>query len=787
MSYRSRVQHAGVYGAWGVVLAAGLACSASAQGIDQPVHTFAKVAPTDQVPVFVADAIDFAEVAAIEAAEASENKPMRFALANEVAINPANDGLWELIADGKYWVWRLRVTGENATSINFGFLGYQMPEGGRMLIYPTDGEPTVRPFTADDNKDHGQLWTPVVLGNDAMIEVLVPAESVALLGLDLGAVNTGYRGFGGADVTAAKSGSCNVDVVCPEGQGWENEIASVGAYTINGTNTCSGAMINNTQGRDYFLTADHCGVSTSNDQSMVIYWNYQNSTCRAPGSGASGGNGNGTRTQFNSGTIWRDDASGSDYTIVELEEPINPVYAVSKAGWDRSGAEATTAVAIHHPGVQEKRISFEYQSTTTTAYGSNTINPNGTHVRVIDWDLGTTEGGSSGSPLFDQNHRIIGQLHGGGAACGNNLSDWYGRVSVSWGAGLQQLLAPNDPGLVFMDTDGDFVPTGIRVTPSNNFDASGPVGGPFSGSSVVYTIENANQTDPVNYSVIIGSGWLNASSTSGTIPAGGTADVTVSLTAAANSLQAGSYNTTIAFANTTDGDGNTVRNASLDIGAFNYSGPSMPINDSTTTSRSLNVPDSFEIADVEVTFEASHTYVGDLIFRLSHNGTVVTLVDRPGTTGSGFGSSADIGGVYTFSDEGSVAWENLNDFPSGVYLPVQPLSAFDGGNAQGQWTLTVIDNAGSDIGEVSAWSIRLVPVPGQNCTGDIADDFGTVGADGQVSFGDFLALLGLIGPCPGGTPGCDGDFADDFGTVGADGQVSFGDFLALLGLIGPCP
>ena len=75
----------------------------------------------------------------------------------------------------------------------------------------------------------------------------------------------------------------------------------------------------------------------------------------------------------------------------------------------------------------------------------------------------------------------------------------------------------------------------------------------------------------------------------------------------------------------------------------------------------------------------------------------------------------------------------------------------------------------------------------QPCVGDIADDFGTIGADGQVSFGDFLALLGLIGPCPGGNPGCIGDIADDFGTVGGDGQVSFGDFLALLGLIGPCP
>lgn len=74
------------------------------------------------------------------------------------------------------------------------------------------------------------------------------------------------------------------------------------------------------------------------------------------------------------------------------------------------------------------------------------------------------------------------------------------------------------------------------------------------------------------------------------------------------------------------------------------------------------------------------------------------------------------------------------------------------------------------------------------CPGDIADDFGTPGADGMVSFGDFLTLLGLVGPCPGGIPGCDGDIADDFGTVGnEDGQVSFGDFLALLGLVGPCP
>ncbi len=83
------------------------------------------------------------------------------------------------------------------------------------------------------------------------------------------------------------------------------------------------------------------------------------------------------------------------------------------------------------------------------------------------------------------------------------------------------------------------------------------------------------------------------------------------------------------------------------------------------------------------------------------------------------------------------------------------------------------------------YSYETVAAP---CVGDIADDFGVLGNDdGIVSFGDFLALLGLIGPCPGNTPGCTGDIADDFGVLGnEDAQVSFGDFLALLGLLGPC-
>ena len=55
------------------------------------------------------------------------------------------------------------------------------------------------------------------------------------------------------------------------------------------------------------------------------------------------------------------------------------------------------------------KISFDNNSLLRTDYSSNSGN---SHWRTV-WDSGTTEGGSSGSPLFDSNHRIIGQLHGG--------------------------------------------------------------------------------------------------------------------------------------------------------------------------------------------------------------------------------------------------------------------------------------------------------------------------------------------------------------------------------------
>ena len=206
-------------------------------------------------------------------------------------------------------------------------------------------------------------------------------------------------------------------------------------YGKGGSLACTGAMINDAEssGAPHFLTANHCGVSSSNAASVVAYWNYQSSSC-VPGSTS----GDGPLTQISSGATHLVSNSQSDVTLIRLNDLPNPEYGVTYAGWDRSGNAATIAVAIHHPSCDEKRISFMYDTTAISGF----FRSGDTHVRVADWDKGTTEPGSSGSPLFDQNHRIIGQLHGGSAACGNNLEDYYGRFFKSWTAGLAQYLDP---------------------------------------------------------------------------------------------------------------------------------------------------------------------------------------------------------------------------------------------------------------------------------------------------------------------------------------------------------
>ncbi len=374
--------------------------------------------------------------------------PLRFAVSEDVDLDVRNSGTWRALPDGR--LWRLRLHAPGAVSINLGIDHFDLPKGAKLWIYDPARGYVEGSFTARNRNAEGGLWTPVILGDEIVIELYVPAAAAHAI-LKIGQVNKGYRGFGKEG--AAKSGSCNNDVVCPEGDPWRDQIRSVARYTRNGAYLCSGQLMNNTalDFKPYFLSANHCGITAANDHTLVFYWNFESPNC--------GDHGGGSLAENQSGATIRASYAPSDFVLVELDAA--PVAANEYfSGWDRSGAASASTVGIHHPTGDEKSISFNTDPVTSTAYLSNTVDAAENHWRVDDWEDGTTEGGSSGSCLWDAATQLcVGQLHGGYASCSSITSDWYGKLSVSWTGGgtsatrLSDWLDPVPTGAMSLNGD----------------------------------------------------------------------------------------------------------------------------------------------------------------------------------------------------------------------------------------------------------------------------------------------------------------------------------------------
>lgn len=479
-----------------------LAISAASQAVDGlPLSDGELLQSLEQVPVIELQALDREALLAEDAVrEAEPGVAPRFAIPHEVALAVHRRGLWESGPDG-IEVWRHRIRAPGAVSLNLGFSRFRLPEGAELHLFSADGKHRIRPFTAADNNPADELWTPILQGEDMVIELQVPAQSKDQVMLEVGSINYGYRGF--HEPASTRSGSCNVDVVCPEGDDWQHPISSVAVISTGGSTFCTGFMVNNVEfdATPYFMTANHCGIGSGNAASLVTYWNFENSTCRPPGEPGSGGTGDGSLDQFNTGSTFRAGGSASDFTLVELFNDPDPAWEVAYAGWDARDQATDWAIAVHHPSTNEKRISFEYDPTTITDYLSDTENPNQTHIRVEDWDLGTTEPGSSGSPLFNPDGQVVGQLHGGYAACSNNDPDWYGRIAWSWDSGgsasgrLRDWLDPNNTGTLVISGLGE---AGFGLEPeSRNIGQCG-----FDDLDILIdVIQSGDIDDPVTLSV----------------------------------------------------------------------------------------------------------------------------------------------------------------------------------------------------------------------------------------------------------------------------------------------
>lgn len=109
---------------------------------------------------------------------------------------------------------------------------------------------------------------------------------------------------------------------------------------------------------------------------------------------------------------------------------------------------------------------------------------------------------------------------------------------------------------------------GMRVSPGDDFESQGPVGGPFSPLNTNYQLVNRN-AQPINYEVTLepGTGWITLSGgITGVLAPSETAQVTVEINSNAQTLSEGAHFAKIYFTNFTDHVGDTSRQVQLAVG-----------------------------------------------------------------------------------------------------------------------------------------------------------------------------------------------------------------------------
>ncbi|MBN1786844.1 MAG: trypsin-like peptidase domain-containing protein [Sedimentisphaerales bacterium] len=432
-----------------IVTASAQVCNGRTGKNNLPASFSHRVKSIEAVDVIVTEDIDLTAVRLEDKKRKREGGPERFAMRQNVQVNTETDGTWEQI-DSRTKLWRFHIVAPQAKTLSLGFTSYQMPAGGKLFIYSADGEKILGPYTKKHNARHRQLWTPIISSDDILVELTIGIDEIDNLELTLGAVNYGYEITPVTTSGIGDSAYCEIDVVCPEGAGWEDQIRSVGLYQMtrsDGSYWCVGGLINNTAEDEtpYFLTAFHCideeedGVLADPNgvaASMVIYWNFQAQTC---GGDISGPN------QIQTGAYFCSAYYPSDFALVELDEAPVPDANVYYAGWDRNNVAPASGVAIHHPKADLKKISFENHSPDIASYLCNPGDPcaipgDGTHLCLWHWEDGSIEPGSSGCPLFDPNKRVVGQCHGGlpfADFCDENggAPTWFGFFYKSWTGG----------------------------------------------------------------------------------------------------------------------------------------------------------------------------------------------------------------------------------------------------------------------------------------------------------------------------------------------------------------
>jgi lysyl endopeptidase len=328
-------------------------------------------------------------------------------------------GQWTLLTNGCH-ILSARVVSAGARGLRLHFEGVSLPSGAQFVIHdPSNLALASITIEAKSFETEPDLWAPTLFAEQAVIECqLPPGVEPAAVAFTISGVSHIYDGP--VPGRFSKEGSCEVDVSCyPEYAQQAAGVAMISYVHAGNTYLCTGCLLESTyhSTAEYFLTARHCIGNQTLASTLEFVWFFQTTNCNGtPPDSASVPTTSGGAELLATGV--------SDFALLRLRKPAPP--GVFYLGWtlDRPSA-AETLAGIHHPDGSYKRICLG------TFFDSDIYHTG------VQWSTGVTESGSSGSPLLNGAHQVIGQLSGGfngpGSSCDNPTApDEYGRFDVAY-------------------------------------------------------------------------------------------------------------------------------------------------------------------------------------------------------------------------------------------------------------------------------------------------------------------------------------------------------------------
>jgi hypothetical protein len=402
------------------------------------------------------------------------------------------------------WGGMVRVA--NAFRLRLHLSGVKLPAGARLWI--TGGGQTVGPFGRELIGPDGGLWTPSIAGDEAAVDVELPAAALAgeaRFGFTLDKVLELFD-LGTVDTTPAQTGeACNLDSSCftasdfPAIDSARHAVAIIDFIVDRQGEQCTGQLLNSsTPGVPYMLTANHCISTPTVAASLEAFWDYYTPSCNGPVPNQA------TLPRSNGATLLATGVADpqSDFTLMRL----NSIPAGrSFLGWNAdpsAAADGTLLYRLSTPmGLPENFVITRSDSTTGACDGV----PRPAFL-YSDQVKGGTFAGSSGSAAMLANGEVVAQLFGG---CGSNddCSPLQFTVDGAFATSfqtLQQFLQPGAGGGVCKPDKFTLCLMGkrfrVQVAWTNQFDGSSGsgLGIPSTDSTGFFYF-----TDPSNYELIV--------------------------------------------------------------------------------------------------------------------------------------------------------------------------------------------------------------------------------------------------------------------------------------------